>query len=109
MNVKITENSVTFKITEEEMNVLTEGEVLEKTVPVGTDGFVMAIDPTSEDSLLLVFDDTKPCLTLRTTKEQIEKLVSMGKSKEGLSTHVNGLDVFLQVDLRADSRTRKKE
>lgn len=109
MNVKITGSSVTFKITEEEMNLLATGKLLEKTVSIGADRFVMRINPQSGHDLRIVMDRERLSLTLCTTKEQIKKLVGMGKSKEGLSVHVNGLDVFLQVDLRADSRPRKKE
>lgn len=109
MNVKITESSVTFKITEEEMNVLAEGKTLEETVPLGSSGFAMKIDPQSGHDLRVAIDPEKPSLTLYTTKEQLKKLVDMGRSKEGLFAHTDNLDLFLQVDLRADSRLRKKE
>ncbi|MCB1580484.1 MAG: hypothetical protein H6859_04610 [Rhodospirillales bacterium] len=107
MNVKITENSVTFKITEEEMNVLAEGKSLEKSIPMRGHCFEMAIDPCAGGNLEITMDQGR--LVLGTTKGQIKKLVGMGKSKEGLFAHIDGLDVFLQVDLRADSRPRIKE
>ena len=34
------------------------------------------------------------------SKEQIQNLIAMGRSKEGLSAHTNGIDVFLQVGFR---------
>ena len=116
MNVKITESSVTFKITEDEMKMLAKGQSLEKSVPMGTNHFVMMIDPNAEDCfedfqeapLKLILDRNESCLMLCTTKDQVEKLVNMGRGKEGLFAHIDGLDIFLQVDLRADSRPLQK-
>ena len=36
----------------------------------------------------------------------IQKLKDMGKSRDGLSAHIGGIDVFLQVDVRKDSRQK---
>ena len=81
----------------------------------GTD-FAMVIDPDpaeyfkdfKEAPLKLILDKDESCLMLCTSKDQIQKLIDIGRSKEGLCARVNGLDVFLQVDLRADSRPRQK-
>jgi hypothetical protein len=116
MNVKITERSVTFKITEEEMIVLSMGKPLEKIIPIGGNDFAMVIDPNPENllkdingaPLKLILDKDESCLMLCTSKEQIQKLMDMGRSKEGLSAHTDDLEVFLQVDLKADSRPRRK-
>lgn len=116
MNVKITEKSVTFKITEDELNILSTGQPIEKSVPIGGNDFAMVIDPDpaeyfedfKEAPLKLILDKDESCLMLCTSKDQIQKLIDMGRSKEGLCAHVNGLDVFLQVDLKADSRPRQK-
>lgn len=116
MNIKITEKSVTFKITEAELNILSTGHALEKAVPIGGNDFAMVIDPDPSEyfenfadaPLKLILDKDESCLMLCTSKEQIQKLIDMGRSKEGLAAHVDGLDVFLQVDLKADSRPKKK-
>lgn len=115
MNIKITEKSVTFKITEEELNVLSAGQTLEKSVSICGNDFAMVIDPNPSDyferfentTLKLILDKDESCLMLCTSKAQIQKLVNMGRSKEGLCAHVDDLDVFLQVDLKADSRPRR--
>lgn len=117
MNVKITEKSVTFKITEEEMNDLLAGHTLEKKIPIGQSTFSMRIDPNAGDRfedlkeapLKLVLDGAESCLMLCVTPEEIQKLSDMGRSREGLSVHADGLDVYLQVDLKADSRPRQKK
>lgn len=116
MNVKITEKSVTFKITEEELNILSIGQPIEKSVPIGGNDFAMVIDPDPAEyfedfkdiALKLILDRDESCLMLCTNKDQIRKLIDMGRSKEGLCAHVSGLDVFLQVDLKSDSRPRRK-
>ena len=111
MNVKIAETAVTFKISEEELNVLLGGQILEKIVPIAANDFAMVIDPAGKNDdipLKLILDRDESCLMLCTSPEQIQKLAAMGKSREGLSCHWNGIDIELQVDVRADSRPRKK-
>ena len=115
MNVKISEDSVTFKITEEEMKHLLTGSALEKKILIGQSDFVMVIDPNpheyfedfKEAPLKLILDRAESCLMLCTTVDEIKKLSEMGKSREGLSAHIGGIDVFLQVDVRKDSRPRQ--
>ena len=105
MNVKITEKSVTFKITEEELNILNTGQSIENNVPIGGNDFAMIIDPNPAEyfedfekaPLKLILDRDESCLMLCTSKAQIQELVDMGRNKEGLCAHVKGLDVFLQV------------
>lgn len=116
MNVKITEKSVTFKITEEEMAQLLSGHALMQKVSIGRSNFSMKIDPNTGDlfeefkeaSLKVIFDQANSCLMLCTTRTEIQKLSDMGRSRDGLSARTGGLNIHLQVDLRADSRPRKE-
>lgn len=116
MNVKISETSVTFKITEKELNHLLTGATLEQKVPIGGCDFVMLIDPAfpghlediEKSSLRIVFDKSEPRLKLCTTMDEIGKLVDMGRNRDGLSARADNLDIFLQVDIRKDSRERKQ-
>ena len=116
MKVKITEHSVTFKITEGEMNVLAAGGTLENKISVGGNDLAMVIDSNSseffdaheEKPLKLILDRKESCLMLFTSKDQIEKLVDMGRSKGGISTCIEGLQIILQVDLRSDQRPLRK-
>lgn len=114
MNVKISEDSVTFKISEEELNTLLSGKALEKQMMLGRGAFVVVIDPDPElffddaieHPLKLIQDKFETCLMLCTSKESIQKLFDMGKSRDGLACRADGMDVFLQVDMRGDSRNR---
>ncbi len=110
MNLKIAENSVTFKITEEELKLLLSGRSLETIVPIAGNDFAMVIQPSKKDieaPLILILDRDESCLQLTTTNAQLQKLMDIGKNREGLSSMLNSLRVSLQVDVRADSRPRK--
>lgn len=114
MNVKISQNSVTFKISEDELHQLMSGHALEQKTLIGTSEFVMVIDPEPQEffedfrekPLKLILDRSESCLMLCTTLDEIQKLNDMGKSRDGLSAHIGGIDVFLQVDVRQDSRPK---
>lgn len=115
MNVKISESSVTFKITEKELNCLLTGTALEQKVLIGCNDFVMVIDPKPQEyfedfkevPLKLILDRSESCLMLCTTMDEVGKLSDMGRSRDGLSARAGNLDIFLQVDIRKDSRLRK--
>lgn len=114
MNVKISEDSVTFKITEEELKILLSGRALEKKMMLGRGSFVVVIDPdpepffedAAEHPLKLIHDRFETCLMLCTTKGNIQKLFDIGRNRDGLCCHVDGMDVFLQVDIRGDGRAK---
>lgn len=108
MNVKIAEESVTFKIREEEMNHLLSGTPLEKTIMIGGAAFSMFIIPRpGSAALALSGASAESRLTLHIAPDDIRRLHDMGKNKDGLSFRVDGIDIFLQVDMRQDSRSRK--
>ncbi len=107
MNVKISESAVTFKITEEELNRLLAGTALEQKILIGGHDFITIIDPVPQDghaSFRLVWTQPDSCLKLCAAMDEIRKLSAMGKSRDGLSARAGNLDVFLQVDMRKDSR-----
>jgi hypothetical protein len=117
MNVKISEDSVTFKISEEELKSLLSGKALEKKMMLGRGIFVVVIDPEPEPffddatqhPLKLIQDRFETCLMFCTSKEIIQKLFDMGKSRDGLACRADGMNVFLQVDVRGDSRERNAD
>jgi len=114
MNVKISEDSVTFKITEEELNTLLSGRALERKMLLGRGTFVVVIDPDPEPffedaaahPLKLIHDKFETCLMLCTSRDNVRKLFDMGRSRDGLSCHADGMNVSLQVDVRGDSRSK---
>lgn len=115
MNVKITKNSVTFKITEKELNALLTGATLEEEIMVGAIHLLMIVSTTSREPseinqtyLDLSSDNAQSRLSLHTSMDEIEKLSDMGKNRDGIFVHTGNLDVSLQVDIRKDSRERKQ-
>ena len=115
MNIKIAGNAITFKITEEELNALLSGAPLEEEVALGANRFSIAIStvprPSSEGPqtfVALSSDAAHARFTLHTTMDEIKKLSDMGKNRDGLSVRDGDLDIALQVDIRKDSRERKR-
>ena len=116
MNVKIAEDSLTFKISEDELNTLLAGTALEKEIIIGGNAFTIAVDPlhhenaddAGEISLALTLACEKSCLRLCASMNDIKKLSDMGKNRDGLSARIDGLAVSLQVDMRKDSRGKIK-
>lgn len=104
MNVKIESKGITFKITEEEMNVLHAKGIFEEKLLLGATPFKIRIKAGAVSSSLEL--NTDFCLTLSIMQEELQGLKDMGRSREGLSMCVNGTDVHLQVDVRADTRAR---
>lgn len=116
MKVKISEEAIVFKIAEAEMERLLADHFLETAVNIGQSRFCMAIDLKAykespdykECPLRLLPDRSGPCLVLCTTPEEIQKLAEMGKDRDGLSFRSGDVECRLQVDVRNDSRSRKK-
>jgi len=94
------------------MRLLQGGEILGRNVQIGGSNFSMTIDPnpiqpivdSGKAGLQLILGRSEPHLTLCATPVAIQRLSDIGKSKEGISAHVDGLDIFLQIDVRTDSR-----
>lgn len=115
MKTKISENSITFKITEDEMQRLLSDLSLETKITIGQSNLCMVIDLNAHDyfddfkevPLRLIPDRSEACIMFCTTPEEIQKLADMGKDRNGLSMKMGDLDICLQVDVRNDSRPRK--
>lgn len=116
MKVKISEETVVFKLSEVEMERLLADRCLETKVNIGQSHFCIAIDLNAykefpdykESPLRLLPDRSESCLMLYTTSEEIQKLADMGKDRDGLSFRSGDVECCLQVDVRNDSRSRKK-
>lgn len=115
MKAKIAQDSITFKITEDEMQSLLNNRTLEAKIPFGISHFCMVIDLCAyeyfsdykEAPLKLILDRDESCMMLCTTPDEIKKLSDMGKDRNGLLMKMGDLDICLQVDMRNDSRARK--
>lgn len=116
MKVKISEDAVVFKLAEAEMERLLADQFLETKISIGQGHLCIAIDLSAykefpdykECPLRLLPDRSESCLVLYTTPEEIQRLADMGKDRDGLSFRSGDVECRLQVDVRNDSRTRKK-
>lgn len=109
MNVKISENTAVFKISEDEMNRLATGEALRQDVSLGGGVLSLAINVGMDDAataVTLAGGDGASVLTLTVTPEQVQALRDMGKNRDGLCIDSGGIEAHLQVDMRKDSRPR---
>lgn len=117
MKVKISEEAVVIKLAEAELARLLDDRFLETRVDIGPARFCLAIDLSAggetpgckEAPLRFLAGQSESRLTLYTTPEEIQKLADMGKDRDGLSFQSGNVVCRLQVDVRSDSRSRKKD
>lgn len=109
MKAKFDERSITIKITEDEMRRLLAGSFLETKIYIGPGSFCIVVDlrAQEESSLSFTGNMSESRLILKTKESEIMKLDAMGKDRDGLLMKSGDIDVWLQVDVRSDSRRRK--
>lgn len=115
MKVKISGQSVTFKISEDEMNQLLCENILQDNIHIGTNCLCLEInlqsreyfDEVEDIPIRLILDRSESCLMLCTTQDEIRKLAEMGKDRTGIAMKRDNLEIRLQVDVRKDTRPRK--
>lgn len=115
MKAKISEDSITFKISEEELVKLLLDSYLETRTVIAKSSLCLVIDLKAHElfddfreiDLFLIPDKAESCIMLRTTHAEVRKLQHMGKDKNGLSMKIDHLDVCLQVDVRGDRRAKR--
>lgn len=109
MNVKLAEQAVRFKISEDELNALLQGQdVVEQIKFTGKDMRIL-ICPVADDEGCgvcpeLISMDDMVFVNLIIGHERLQKLYDMGRSREGIICQCGDIDVALQVDYRKDSR-----
>jgi hypothetical protein len=116
MKVKISEHTVVFKLSETEMERLLANQFLETKVNIGQSNFCIAIDLSAYKEfpdykkfpLRSLPDRSESCLMLYVTPDQIKTLADMGKHKDGLILSSGDVECRLQVDLRSDTRSQRK-
>ena len=107
MNVKIKEQDLRFKITEEELNQLLDNHCLHLKVEFPGKEFVVTINPQEQGKDMepkLVLDQSETYLQLVVPATALQDLSEMGRSRGGLKQQIGGVSVSLQVDVREDSR-----
>ena len=107
MKVRIENQNIRFKITEEELNQLLDGHGLHIRMSFFDRDFVVNINPNEQDEMMelkLIHDQNDGYLCLLVSPSYIQNLSDMGRSRKGLEHKTADLFVSLQVDVRADTR-----
>ena len=113
MKVKLSHKSVVFKITEDELKALQLQKTLTETISFGAEKLCFVLLPitgaaeTDNSQLNASFDKKNGVITLGVHPDAPRSLSEMGRSKEGIAHDGGGMRLFLQVDLKKDSRLRK--
>ncbi len=111
MNVRIEEQNLRFKISEEELEKLLGGHCVHAKITLLGKALIVCVNPAGRGGELaskLVLDQSDVYLTLLIPPSSVQELSDMGRSRAGLQQEVDGLSISLQVDVRADSRKVNK-
>ncbi len=107
MNVRIENQNARFKITQNELSALLNGDNISLNL---SHMIVVTIKPNGKCSnmkLQHVVDNRVTNLSLIISREKLTALADMGKSREGISSEQNGLLISLQVDIRKNPAHEK--
>lgn len=108
MSVKVNDKEITFKITKEDMKVLHAGRIIKSSVGFSGKDLVVVIRLSQEEKGFwpeLTLEQDQATLTLYVSKDTLNSLEGLGKSREGLSLAWNGQQIFLQLDVRSKIKT----
>lgn len=112
MNVKISENSICFKISGEELETLLGGEVVETRTRLPTAQIHIRINPQQSvengASMQSRIIDSQMQIDLCVPDQMVQQLHEIGKSKTGLTFTLGQSVISLQVDIKSDKRKVKK-
>ena len=107
MNIKINEESIIFRITEDELNILRQESLLEKRVRFCNHYIAMVIEVSQDISdmrMILIPDRDEICFTLTISPDHLTKLFTMGRDRDGIKQILSDKTIFLQVDVKKDNR-----
>ena len=107
MNIKIKEQNLRFKITEDELNSLLSGHCQHVKVTMLDKTLVVVINPQGRSEAMevkLIQDHNEVYLNIFVPPEKLQELSDIGRNRKGIETNIKNLLISLQVDVRADSR-----
>lgn len=102
MNVRIKNQNLRFKISEEELDLLLDKHPVHAKVELLDKTLVVSINPAGKSEVLepkLVLDKNEAYLSLSVSLEQLQALSDMQPSRDGLKQKSGELSVTLQVDM----------
>lgn len=102
MNVKIKEQNLRFKISEEELTNLLDGRPIHTKTTLFDKTLVVSLNPNGRGESMepkLVLDQSEAYLNLCVPPADIQALFDLGKNRDGLRQEINGVSITLQVDM----------
>ncbi|HRK98383.1 MAG TPA: hypothetical protein PLE43_07905 [Alphaproteobacteria bacterium] len=108
MNIKFSSQSVTFKISEEELKSLIVDKKLIESLLISGQKVSFAIFPVQSGEMVLDLTEGF-AFSLQLPNPKIQELSEMGKSRDGIFLLQDNLKIFVQVDVKSDTRSRKKD
>lgn len=110
MNLKIDQNDLRFKISEEELNALLKGQSLSTEASIAKTVFAVTIAVNANESgVRIETNERRVMLCLWVTPDQLKNLSDLGRSRAGLRQQSGDVCVTLQVDVREDSRKSRSK
>lgn len=107
MNVKIENQSLKFKISEEELNNLLLDKCIYTKINFLEKVFVICVNPQKQKKdviLNFTVEDDEVYISLLIPFTKIKELSDIGKCRVGIEFELNNIAISLQVDMRKDSR-----
>lgn len=105
MNVRFDDQSIRFRITQVELNSLRNGAALFEEVSADQGCFQFEISPNSNVQPMSLFWEGKR-MVLAISNEALDELHNRGRSREGLSSSQDSIEICLEVDILSDKRRK---
>lgn len=102
MNLRLGDNSLLFKITEEELLTLIGGTPLEQTLSLPGGSISVRIEPGADRERLdpVIDRGESPGIRLPVSHALLDRLRSLGRDRDGLQHQSGDTRVALRVDVR---------
>jgi predicted nucleic acid-binding protein len=97
MNLKIEDQHLTFKITQDELRTLLET----KPLSIETSLLSITISPAGQGNVLQSTLSAN-LLTLVISPNILKELSEMGKNRDGITKQIGDLSITIQVDIRKE-------
>lgn len=102
MNIRIEEQNLRFKISEDELFLLLDRRSIHERVQIMDKTLVVTISPDKDNEGIepkFVINEFEASLNLYVSPEKLKELSNISPSKNGLCQEIGGLSLTLQVDM----------
>lgn len=109
MKLTLSSNSTRFRLEQAELDQLLAGNPLVETLKFGSSApLAIRLLPALQGNGLQL-DHGPDHITLNACPDMLDQLAGLGRSKDGISTRQNGLEITLQVDVRSYPSRRESK